>query len=149
VSRPSTAIANDRRLSVSSVPKMMIAAAPSASQQPSSRPCPAAAGGWLMICEATITVIAPALNSSAGASSSASSGTTSPIASTSVNTPSAASTRSQTSKASHAVISPSYQFRNRLTISSSAPSATTSGPSSSLRDTFASWFAFSRRYCSR
>ena len=123
---------------------MISAAAPSASQHPISRPCPAAAGGWLMICDATISVTAPALNSSAGASRSASSGTTSPRARTRVNTPIAASTRSHTSKASHAVMSGSYQFRNRLTISNSAPSTTTNGPSSSLRVTFASWFAISR-----
>ena len=48
---------------------------------------------------------------------------------------SAASTRSQTSKASHAVSSncPEYQVRNRLTSRSNAPRVTSNGPDSSLR----------------
>ncbi len=94
---------------------------------------PAAAGGGSSSCEATTTATAATPAGRNRRSITSFSCVVSPRPAAIEPSASTKSTRSHTSKPCHAVISPVYQFRNRLTSRSRAPSVTSSGPASSLR----------------
>src|SRR6478735_7563232 len=86
----------------------------------------AAAGGGLMISAATSTATASTSPGIQRRSTYARSGASVPMPATMLSTASTASRTSTTSNASHALSAP-YQSRNRLTSSSTAPAATSSG----------------------
>ena len=94
---------------------------------------PPIAGGGSRICETTITVSAATINGSWWRSITAASGRTVPTAATIAATESAAISRSRTSKASQAITFGSYQSRNKLTSTTTAPSPTSTGPASIRR----------------
>ena len=132
-SRPSTMTAMRTRPKVSTAPAHMTSALPNASHAPVSGSWPAAAGGGSRICEATITIAAAAAAGRRRRSTTSTSCVVTPAPAAIAPSASTNSTRSHTSKASHAVIPGVNQSRNRLTSRSRAPSVTSSGPASSLR----------------
>ena len=130
---PSTVSATCTRPNVSTAPRHITSADPSASQAPVSGSCPVAAGGGSMICDATITATAATAAGRNRRSTRSTSCVVSPIPAAIDPSASTNSTRSQTSNPSHAVTSPVNHARNRLTSRSKAPSVTSSGPASNLR----------------